>query len=1325
MNNYQHALSLFQKTGGESGQAKAYLGMGNVHWFQGKYEDAMNNYQHALSLFQKTGGESGQAKAYLGMGNVHWFQGKYEDAMNNYQHALSLFQKTGDECGQAKAYLGMGNVHMSQAKYEDAMNNYQHALSLFQKTGGESGQAKAYLGMGNGKYEDAMNNYQHALSLFQKTGGESGQAKAYLGMGNVHWFQGKYEDAMNNYQHALSLFQKTGDECGQANAYLGMGKVQRFQGKYEDAMNNYQHALSLFQKTGDESGQANAYLGDESGQANAYLGMGKVHKSQGKYEDAMNNYQHALSLFQKTGDESGQANAYLGMGKVHRQVTRVVKLMHTWVWVKCTLQGKYEDAMNNYQHALSLFQKTGDESGQDKAYLGMGKVHRSQGKYEDALNNYQHALSLFQKTGDESCQAKAYLGMGKTGDVSGQDKAYLGIGKVHRSQGKYEDTLNNYQHTLSLFQKTGDESCQAKAYLGMGKVHRSHGKYEDAMNNYQQALSLFQKTGDESGQAKAYLVHFNQGKYEDALNNYQHALSLFQKTGDESGQANAYLGMGNVHRSHGKYEDAMNNYQHALSLFQKTGNQGKYEDTLNNYQHALSLFQKTGDVSGQDKAYLGIGKVHRSQGKYEDALNNYQHALSLFQKTDDECGQAKAYLGMGGVHKSQGKYEDAINNCQRALSLFKKTGDESGQAMAYLGMGNVHRSQGNSHGKYEDAMNNYQHAHSLLQKTGDESGQANAYLGMGEMYMSQAKYEDAMNNYQHALSLFQKTGYRQVVCMGQFEDAESYLLKSFICYEQIFTNLGKLEEAKTNIVDTYIEAYHWLVSVSVVLGKKSQALLVSEQGRSRALSENLQTKYGLQGDETKSSLDQEVCLLVSGTSPSFVVVSLSDKYLYLFTLSSLTPLVVHPAAMQMTDEAEQWLSLLKYLINRVICDVNRHVRQNRDDTFEDRSLDLDYDDESEQQHVLTELARVTLGSKGSEKTNEIGGESSGNRKDKSVAKMWGGDSECHLATRSPLPHTTGKPKASDEGTSGKVPQEHDEDVCTPLPKSSAETQRGSGLLKELYRILIEPIEMELTQDEVVRQTGDSFLRKKAIRFGPSLTTLKLLRECPEDKHCKRGVLVVANPRSNANVFTRRNGADVVKSFHERFSNLPAASKEAIMISEILPDVTCLIEYQATKNALMQSLEKAVGVVHIASHGDSKTGEILVVPEPRMDKHDIAEKEEYLLTMNEISSCQINASLVVLGCCHSGRGQIRAEGVMGLARAFLAAGARSLLATLWTIGDNATLEFMERFYRHLASGLSTSASLKRTIRDTISINDKYSHPYYWGAFVLVGDDVTIR
>ncbi|EDO45511.1 predicted protein [Nematostella vectensis] len=915
------------------------------------------------------------------------------------------------------------------------------------------------------------------------------------------------------------------------------------------------------------------------------------------------------------------------------------------------------------------------------------------------------------------------------GDSKMMMYVYLEAGDTFFKIAQYENAMSCYTAAMEIAKSNDDIQTQAACYQVMGEIHCRLHDYNQSMENYQHALSLCQKTGDESGQAEAYQgmgnVHSSQGKDEDAMNNYQHALSLFQKTGDERGQGKAYYGMGFVHSSQGKYEDALNHYQHALSLFQKAGNQ---KDQVNTYNNMASF--------------------HGEMCKYEEEKKCIRQAISLTATLEN----VPPNLGVrGGLYTKSGDFNEANKCYEKQLDLCLMNGDVVGQAQTHVMMGTLHLSQSN----YDKAMECYQQARDKYEKNGStysQNKQSILYWMMAEVHFIRLNYKEALEYFRLAENYSPKTRTRLLsniyqgigklyVCMYQFGDAESYLLKSFICYEQIFTNLGKLEEAKTNIVDTYIKAYHWLVSVSVVLGKKSQALLVSEQGRSRALSENLQTKYGLQGDATKNSLDQEVCLLVSGTSPSFVVVSLSDIYLHLFTLSSLTPLVVHSAAMQMIDESEQWLSLLRYLINRVICDANLHVRQNRDDTFEDRSLDLDYDDESEQQHVLTELARVTLGYKGSEKTNEIGGESSGNRKDKSVAKMWGGDSECHLATRSPLPHTTGKPKASDEGTSGKVPQEHEENVCSPPPIGSAETQRGSGLLKELYRILIEPIEKELTQVEVVfvpegvtfmvpfgalqSPDGRILAEKKAVRFGPSLTTLKLLRECPEDKHFKRGVLVVANPRSNANVFTRRNGADVVKSFHKRFANLPAASKEAIKIREILPDVTCLIEYQATKNAVMQSLKKGVGVIHIASHGDSQTGEILVAPEPRMDKHDIAEKEEYLLTMKEISSCQINASLVVLSCCHSGRGQIRAEGVMGLARAFLAAGARSVLATLWTIGDNATLEFMERFYRHLASGLSTSASLKRTIRDTISMNDKYSHPYYWGAFVLVGDDVTLR
>ena len=92
-----------------------------------------------------------------------------------------------------------------------------------------------------------------------------------------------------------------------------------------------------------------------------------------------------------------------------------------------------------------------------------------------------------------------------------------------------------------------------------------------------------------------------------------------------------------------------------------------------------------------------------------------------------------------------------------------------------------------------------------------------------------------------------------------------------------------------------------------------------------------------------------------------------------------------------------------------------------------------------------------------------------------------------------------------------------------------------------------------------------------------------------------------------------------------------------------------------------------------------------------------QEEDYLLTMADISQVRLRAKLVVLSCCHSARGQIRAEGVVGIARAFLGSGARSVLVALWAIEDKATKQFMSHFYEHLIRGESASESLHQAMR----------------------------
>ena len=103
---------------------------------------------------------------------------------------------------------------------------------------------------------------------------------------------------------------------------------------------------------------------------------------------------------------------------------------------------------------------------------------------------------------------------------------------------------------------------------------------------------------------------------------------------------------------------------------------------------------------------------------------------------------------------------------------------------------------------------------------------------------------------------------------------------------------------------------------------------------------------------------------------------------------------------------------------------------------------------------------------------------------------------------------------------------------------------------------------------------------------------------------------------------------------------------------------------------------------------------------------------------------LRARLVVLSCCHSGRGEVKSEGVVGIARAFLCAGARSVLVSLWAIDDEATLLFMSSFYQHLVDGKSASTALQQTMK-SFRESKQYCAIKHWALFVQVGDDVTLE
>ena len=287
------------------------------------------------------------------------------------------------------------------------------------------------------------------------------------------------------------------------------------------------------------------------------------------------------------------------------------------------------------------------------------------------------------------------------------------------------------------------------------------------------------------------------------------------------------------------------------------------------------------------------------------------------------------------------------------------------------------------------------------------------------------------------------------------------------------------------------------------------------------------------------------------------------------------------------------------------------------------------------------------------------------------------------------------------------------------------TKDDESLLHLCYKLIFAPVGDLLTEPEIIivpekcsyrvpfaalraDSAGKYLSEAYRIRIVPSLTTLGVIQKCPADYHSQTGALVVGDP-------------DVGKVYYKErlqtFTALASARQEAKMVGHLL-GVHPLLGECATKQAVLRAIH-SVSLIHIAAHGDAERGEVILSPQDTANN--FPQEEDYILTVSDISKVQLRAKLVVLSCCHSGRGVFKQEGVIGIARAFLASGARSVLAASWAIEDEASKQLMDHFYEHLANGESASESLHQATKWLR--RNGFTKISQWAPFVLIGDNVT--
>jgi CHAT domain-containing protein len=266
-----------------------------------------------------------------------------------------------------------------------------------------------------------------------------------------------------------------------------------------------------------------------------------------------------------------------------------------------------------------------------------------------------------------------------------------------------------------------------------------------------------------------------------------------------------------------------------------------------------------------------------------------------------------------------------------------------------------------------------------------------------------------------------------------------------------------------------------------------------------------------------------------------------------------------------------------------------------------------------------------------------------------------------------------------------------------------------------------PFEVLLTDNSQKKSYSSlSYLIKKyPISYAQSASVLKNLLS----EHIKTGKIRNGNRKLIAFGDPVIGGPEVpMMAFGKGNSQLEYSGQEIEKIASFFRKGNSEIYLKG--NAIEENVKKPGNLakfnyIHFATHGN--------IDEQKPDLSSLVltrganSSEDGLLQATEIFNLKLKADLVVLSACQTGMGKlVRGEGVIGLTRAFMYAGTPSVLVSLWSVSDMSTATLMEEFYRNLIKTKLLKTDALREAQLNLITNEKFSHPFYWAPFVLIGD-----
>lgn len=814
---------------------------------------------------------------------------------------------------------------------------------------------------------------------------------------------------------------------------------------------------------------------------------------------------------------------------------------------------------------------------------------------------------------------------------------------------------------------------------------------------FAEAESVLKKVQADEGSVKSHygLLYMMQSRYDLALENLLAAVDQFEKSNNAGSleAAEALVHLGNVYRSTGKYSQAEEQLNHALLIRQ--------EKLPANHELIAAIYNDLGLV------YIELDR-DKSIEYYEKALETYR---KLHGENDPKIAIANTNLGI--VYTKEKLYGDAINYYETALKIWDKVypGAHANKALVLMNLGQTYSSLGDqkaAQGYYEKSLTMYEAA---LGKKHPEVAFAHTLLG--NQKISQRNYDEGLRHYQLALvaniSSFSNEIITSTPVIKDFYNGRQLLFSLMykakglekkyygrsLRFDELLLGLTTLQACDTLIDQLRQGATN--EADKIELGVAANEVYADGVRIAYELSEvafgnrsNYRELSFYFAEKSKSAVLQEA---ISDTNAKSFANIPNDLLEEEKNLKAAVAMINQKLAQKPEAEEEKYLRETLFSLNRAYQEFTKRLENQYPEYF-----NLKYNSAAPS---IRQLQSILPGST-------------------AMVSYFIDEYNGRLYT-----FVISKKKFSIE--SKALPAQYDKYI-TGLRNSLffQEINTFKVSARTLYKLLMPGKIPGQVNDLVIIPTG----RMGVIPFETLLSKEStssdfkdlpyLLRQYSIRYEFSAG-LALQKQHEHKAIRSALFCAPVTFPDKDALADLPGTASEVNAISKLFNQNNIQSEVylngKANEAAIKSGSLKNYSLVHFATHGvvDENSPEL-----SRIFLQTDTEAEDGNLFAGEIYNLELNADLVALSACQTGLGKIsKGEGVIGLSRALVYAGAKNLIVSFWSVADESTAQLMTDFYKQLLENPSANYSRDLRTAKLNLLNAQYSAPYYWAPFILIG------